>query len=247
MSGDEIEHDAEHDDLPVEIADPPPADPEAERAEDEDTAKVVARFQKGDTEVFSILYARYFGRVFAYMRLLLNHVQEAEDATQDIFILLMKKLPSYKQGEEPFRAWLFVVARNHAIDILRRSNRLDFDIDWEEALRRSEAAVEDKPTLKSFEWINDPDLFRFVERLPLVQRQILALRFMLDMPQAEIAAVLGLTHSNVRSLHHRALRFLNARLTAVRNKKPGTRTRTKMRTYKKQAPVLRSRRWSLDP
>jgi RNA polymerase sigma-70 factor (ECF subfamily) len=234
-----------HDGLPVGFVDPP--DPAAERAEDEDTARLVALIQKGDRDAFSILYQRYFGRVFAYLRLLLNDVHEAEDATQDVFMQLMQKLPSYRPRGKPFRAWLFIVVRNHAIDRLRRSHRLELkesEEAWERALQR--ATTVDRPTIAAFDWIGDADLFLFVERLPLVQRQILALRFMLDMPLAEIAAVLGLSHANVRSLHHRALRYLNVRLNAVRNK-PGNRTRATMRTYKKQAPVLRNRRWSLDP
>jgi DNA-directed RNA polymerase specialized sigma24 family protein len=84
----------------------------------------------------------------------------------------------------------------------------------------------------------------FVERLPLPQRQVLLLRYMLDLPHEATAKALGLSPENVRILHHRALRFLEERLTAI-GRAPGEVPRNRSRGTLKQAPVLRTRRFAL--
>jgi RNA polymerase sigma-70 factor (ECF subfamily) len=222
-------------------------EPSAEHIEDLETARLVTSIQAGaGPDAFTALYRRYFDRVFSYLRLLVNDSHQAEDLTQDVFIKLMEKIPDYRRRSEPFRAWLFTVARNQAIDRLRRSNRLELDRNGD-LEGRAERAEHDEPRLGGFDWISDGDLMLFVERLPLAQRQVLALRFMLDMTHAEIATVLGRSHEDVRTLQHRALRFLNGRLGAIRARPSTEKRRTRSQIYRRQAPVLRMRRFSLSP
>jgi hypothetical protein len=84
----------------------------------------------------------------------------------------------------------------------------------------------------------------FTERLPLEQRQVLLLRFMLDLPHSQVASVLGRTPVEVRDLQRRALSFLRARLTAVgRDVRPERGAR--MIRRRGHAYVLRKRRFSL--
>ncbi|MDX6652464.1 MAG: hypothetical protein QOJ38_1245 [Solirubrobacterales bacterium] len=221
-------------------------EPSAEHIEDLETARLVTSIQAGaGPDAFTALYRRYFDRIFSYLRLLVNDSHQAEDLTQDVFIKLMEKIPDYRRRSEPFRAWLFTVARNQAIDRLRRSNRLELDENG--AGERAQAARSDEPSLGGFDWISDGDLVLFIERLPLAQRQVLVLRFMLDMTHAEIAAVLGRSAVDVRTLQHRALRFLNGRLGAIRARPSTEKRRTRSQIYRRQAPVLRMRRFSLSP
>jgi len=84
----------------------------------------------------------------------------------------------------------------------------------------------------------------FVERLPLPQRQVLLLRFMLDLNANEIAEILERTPENVRILQHRALRFLEQRLVALGRSPRNTRP-SRMSHYLRPANVLRARRFAL--
>jgi DNA-directed RNA polymerase specialized sigma24 family protein len=94
------------------------------------------------------------------------------------------------------------------------------------------------------DWISDRELVLFVDRLPLAQRQVLLLRYMLDLTHAQIAEVLDRTPDDVRALHSRALRFLRTRLAALgRDARHGTRSRA-MRPVR-EARVLRHRRFVL--
>jgi RNA polymerase sigma-70 factor (ECF subfamily) len=212
-------------------------------AEDVDARRLVALFQAGDNRAFETLYLRYFDRVYNYLRLLLNSPDAAEDGAQQVFANVFEALPRYQRRGKPFRAWLFVIARNYALDELSRHERQVLGGDELDRHREREGAED--ADLDALEWISDPDLLLFVERLPLVQRQVLLLRFMLDLSHAQIAEMLGRTPEDVRGLQSRALRFLRARLNAL-GRGPARAERTpRMRRVADRANVIRARRFAL--
>jgi RNA polymerase sigma-70 factor (ECF subfamily) len=192
-------------------------EPSSVELEDISTTRIVVRYQSGDRDAFSALYMRYFDRVYAYMRVALGESQGAEDATQQVFIRLLERLSRYERREQPFRAWLFTIVRHIAIDELRTRGRLE-RVDLRPVPEPGASAeAESTPS----DWLSDRDLRMLVERLPLAQRQVLLLRFMLDLPHDQVAQILGRTPDQVRTLQARALRFLNTRLSALRS---GSRT-----------------------
>ena len=219
-------------------------DGEALLAEDRDSDRMVERFQAGDGDAaFTVLYKRYFDRVYAYLRTVLNDDYEAEDVAQQVFMQVFERLPQYERRGRPFRAWLFVMVRNQAINSLRRSQRLVVE-DPEAIARRREQPDAEDAIERTLGWITDPDLTLFVERLPLPQRQALLCRFLLDLRVQEIAEVLDRTPNDVSKLLHRAVKFLGERLAALgrepKNEKPVSASHRP-----KQAVVLRERRFAL--
>ena len=227
---------------------------EAQRHEDADTARLVALAQAGDNDAFATVYTRYFDRIFNYLRVVLKDRDEAEDITQQVFTEVFESLGSYKvQPGRPFRAWLFAVVRNQALMSLRRAQRVEV-MDPAELDRRREAVGDEDVDLGGLDWITDSDLVVFVRLLPLPQRQVLLLRFLLDMPGTEIAETLGRSHEDVRTLQHRAVRFLEERLTAIGRGPDGEERERKEASRDDQAPVrrcdppanvLRARRYAL--
>jgi RNA polymerase sigma-70 factor (ECF subfamily) len=217
-------------------------EPSGELAEDRETAHLVNRFQAGDQDAYAQIYMRYFDRVYAYMRVMLRSQHEAEDATQEVFIRVFDRLPT-QALHRPFRAWLMTVVRNHAIDVLRRSHRIQLEEDPAAEARNGD----DEDGLPAgLDWITDRDLLVLFERLPLAQRQVLLLRYLLDLSAGETASILGRTPEDVRALQYRAFSFIRARLAAAGRKGP-SRDRARARTYTKQALVLRRRRFALVP
>jgi RNA polymerase sigma-70 factor (ECF subfamily) len=209
-----------------------------------DHAALVAAAKGGDSEAFAKLYRCYFDRIYAYLRLMLRDAAEAEDITQRVFMNALQGLDRYEaRPDRPFRAWLFTIARNEAITYLRKSRResVHDPVDLEQhredpygAELRSDALLD----------ISDHDLVQFIERLPLAQRQVLALRYMLGLERKEIAEVLELTPNHVSVIHGRALRFLRDRLTAV-GRAPATPREEPMYRIRIKAHVLRRRRFAL--
>ena len=217
-------------------------EPSGEAIEDAEVARLVTRFQSGDTEVFTDLYRLYFDRVYGYLRTMLADRHEAEDVAQQVFMVALEKLPQYERRSQPFRAWLFIVVRNRAVSHLRKQGRID--VTDPENIHREDDGNGNEPELSVLDWISDQDLMVLIERLPIHQRQVLALRYMLDLKVHEIADVMGRRPNDVSQLQHRALGFLRQRLTALgRAPAPGRRSRTRVRT--RQALVLRARRYAL--
>jgi RNA polymerase sigma-70 factor (ECF subfamily) len=217
-------------------------------AEDLDTARLVMRIQAGERDAFALLYVRYFARVYGWLRMLFKDEHEAENAAQDVFIQVFEALPRYeRRPDRPFRAWLFAIARNHALTQLQRLQRVapvepaEIDNERERVVRRDGAADD------VLSWISDPELLMFVERLPLAQRQVLVLRYMLDLSDNQIAELLGRSAGEVRMLRSRALRFLRQRLDALRCGRSRSAMGAPWRRRLREAPVLRSRRFALTP
>ena len=223
-------------------------EPSDQHFEDLDTARLVTRHQAGDKEVFSELYMRYFDRVYSYLRLALDDEHAAEDTTQQVFLKVMEALPRYERRTQPFRAWLFTIVRNHAIRYLEKRGRMEV-VDPVELTERREDRGEPEPpeALGTLGWISDREILMLIERLPVAQRQVLMLRYMMDLTTTDIAAVLGRSNEDVRALQSRALRFLQQRLTALGRTPPRREPTIGMTRRRAGAPVLRARRFEHHP
>jgi RNA polymerase sigma-70 factor (ECF subfamily) len=217
-------------------------EPSGLEAEDLDTARLVTRIQAGDHDAVAILYMRYFDRVYGYLRLLFRDVREAEDAAQHVFLKVLEGVGSWENRPRMFRPWLFVVARNHALNELKRAGHA-VAVD-SETLDRLRTTRDSSDELTALDWVSDRELSMFIERLPLTQRQILFLRYVVGLSSRETAIVLGHTLAAVRRQHVRAVAQLRDRLTALgREPKHGGRVRSKV--LLRTQPVLRARRFSL--
>jgi len=80
----------------------------------------VLRAQAGDADAIRVLYLRYKDNVYGYVLSFVRDQHEAEDITQQVFLKLMSVLDKYRPREVPFTSWLLRVARNVALDSLRR-------------------------------------------------------------------------------------------------------------------------------
>src|ERR687891_2334779 len=76
-----------------------------------------------DSETFSALYERAFPRVYAYVASLLRDRAAAKDVTAQAFERAYRKRGSYRPARGSMEAWLFGIARNAALDELRRRKR----------------------------------------------------------------------------------------------------------------------------
>ena len=81
---------------------------------------LASRAGRGDRRALMELYDRYRSRLFGYLTRSLGNASLAEDVFQDVWIKVMQKIGTYRPGKATFRAWLFRVAANAAVDRLRR-------------------------------------------------------------------------------------------------------------------------------
>src|SRR5438270_107087 len=160
-----------------------------------------SRVADGETtwERFEALYRSARADLYAYVATLLRDPAAAEDITALAFERAYRRRRSFdrRRGEE--RAWLFGIARNAALDELRRRQRV------------AALAVDpqDTPGVGP-EDVADVALRRTAVRTALGalsarDRELIALKFHAGLPNAEIARVLGISESNAGTLLHRAI------------------------------------------
>jgi RNA polymerase sigma-70 factor (ECF subfamily) len=86
--------------------------------------RAVRRAKSGDREALGFLYARYADGVYGYVRSIVHDSHEAEDVTQQVFAKLIHVIGKYEERDAPFFAWILRVARNLAVDHLRRQRMI---------------------------------------------------------------------------------------------------------------------------
>ena len=152
-------------------------------------------------ESFEDLYRRTFPRVYAYVASLLRDRSAAEEVTAQAFERAYRRRSSYRASRGPVEAWLFGIARNAALDELRRQRR--------------RARLEDEPAgaAASVEEETEGLLRRETVRAALAsldarERDLIALKFAGGLSNAEIAHVLGMSESNAGTRLHRTIEKL---------------------------------------
>jgi RNA polymerase sigma factor (sigma-70 family) len=173
---------------------------------DEAESELIARAQKGDPRAFAVLVRRYQDRVFRFILRLIGARDEAMDLTQETFMKTHQALPGWRP-EAQFRTWLFRIAHNTALDVLRRRKLVEFVAIDELSVGDEDHALSD-PARRPDERLADRQSIELLERtlreLPAEHREILLLREVEDMSYTEIAATLGIAEGTVKSRIARA-------------------------------------------
>lgn len=157
-------------------------------------------------ERFEALYRSSRDDLYAYVMSLLRDPAAAEDVTALAFERAYRRRRTFdrRRGEE--RAWLFGIARNAALDELRRRQRLArLVVDPagdDDAEDRTPAGEEDEVVLRR------ATLRHALAELSARDRELVALKFHAGLTNAEIARVLGVTESNAGTMLHRAIQKL---------------------------------------
>lgn len=181
------------------------------RAADSDRAPVpifVDRCLAGEQGAWAEVVRAYWKRVFNIAYKFVARYDDAEDLTQEVFVRLLRALPTYDRRAN-FDTWLIAVARNHCIDHYRRlrreQQRVTYDVE-PEAL-----ALED-PTARPDVTLEHEDQVDLVRRalayVPPTLREAVALRDIHDLTYDQIASRLGLPEGTVKSRINRGRKEL---------------------------------------
>jgi RNA polymerase sigma-70 factor (ECF subfamily) len=172
-----------------------------------------ARLRRGDPDAFDALLARYQNRLFRYLLRLTANSAVAEDLFQETWLRVITRIHRYDE-RRPFEPWLFSVARNLAIDHLRKASpeSLDEPSDTGETRVARLGADEPGSLERLLERERRGQLEKRLEELPALYREALSLRFEEEMAFEEIAEVLAAPVSTVKSRVQRALATLRERM-----------------------------------
>jgi RNA polymerase sigma-70 factor, ECF subfamily len=181
----------------------------------ERVSRAIKRAQQGDREALGFLYVRYADDIHRYVRSIVCDQHEAEDVTQQVFAKLIHVIGKYEEREVPFVAWMLRVARNLAIDHMRRQRMI-----LVEEVRTTDEGSGDPAGGRPMS-----DLQEALSRLPIDQREVLVLRHFAGLSPTEIATRTGRSEGSIHGLHHRGRRALRAELTS-RGAAPATTSST---------------------
>ena len=175
----------------------------------------VTRLRRGDLDALAVLVERYQHRLYRYLLRLVRQPAEAEDLFQQTWVRVASQIRRFDPRRN-FDAWLFTVARNLAIDHLRRIRPESLDEKEADSAHTPAALRASDPP--AVEVMIAREHSRFVasamENLPILYREVLALRFEEEMKLEEIAQVLDAPLSTVKSRLRRGLENLRETLDA---------------------------------
>jgi len=176
--------------------------------------QIVERALSGDAEAFGELVHRWERRIFALSFGMLGREEDARDATQETFIAAFRNLRGFR-GEAKVSSWLHRIAVNQCITRQRRAKvRNETALDDEAEKNSAAFAIPaDVSPARVAEYLERSNAVRrAVSALPHELRQVVVMKEFEDLTFQEIADVLALPLSTVKSRLYTALRQLGMRL-----------------------------------
>jgi RNA polymerase sigma-70 factor (ECF subfamily) len=172
---------------------------------------LVRRVRANEPQAFDELYARYSPRVYGYLFQRLNgNVEEAEDLTADVFTRVYEKIDAFQPQGAPLSAWVFRIAHNRLIDMLRRRPR------------QTQVALDEAPEIAAGPVFGGVDqqiamdqIKAGLAHLTAEQREVIVLRFLEGKSLAETAAAVGRNEDAVKKLQARGLASLRRRIECL--------------------------------
>jgi RNA polymerase sigma-70 factor (ECF subfamily) len=164
---------------------------------------------KDSQEAFGVLYERYVGKIYNYVYYRTGNHHDAEDLTAMVFYRAMGHIQNYRERGVPFQAWLYRIAHNLVANWHRDRGR------------RKIIALEDYigpgPQVESPDSQAETDeereiLLDSIRQLPAERQELLILKFIERLPNAEIGEIMGRTEGAIKSLYHRTLSVLRDEL-----------------------------------
>lgn len=174
---------------------------------DEEIVKEICSHKK--TELFSVLYKRYYSKVLDKCYTLTHSRELAEELTGDILSKTYEKLDSFK-GNSSFSSWLYSITYNYCIDWLREKKKLHYP-EWNSS--------NDLPEIIDESYDEDGDisyekLMSLLDRLHTEEKALIMMRYFDEMPLQQIAEALRVSESAAKMRLKRA----KARLLFLYNK-----------------------------
>lgn len=180
---------------------------------DKEFQTAISLLSKGDKGALRQIYEAYIRFIYAVVYDTVKRREDAEDITSEFFIKLVRVAGTYKKGTS-HRAWMAAIAKNMAIDALRKSNReilesafTDDDtgensyIDNKSSQATNEASVEDKAILSE-------DMKNAMGTLNDNEREIIDLKLLGGLKFKEIAHMLGQPMGTVTWLYNQGIKKL---------------------------------------
>jgi len=169
---------------------------------------------KADKAAFGELYERYVNRIYNYIYYRTGNHQEAEDLTAKVFIRALKHIENYDERGVPFSAWLYRIAHNLVANWHRDHSRRKI-IPLDEFINKTTRA--EMPETITEEHEERELLLASLRRLPPDRQQLIILKYVERLSNAEIGEIMDKTEGAIKSLYYRTLSTLREELSTPHN------------------------------
>lgn len=174
--------------------------------------------QRGDAEAFRVLYRDLQPRLLRYLGTLVG--ADAEDVASETWLQVARDFQGFTGDADGFRGWVTTIARNRALDQLRRTRRRrpSVPVIPQRLAELGGVGLEgdvDDTAAGAIEAVTTEAALRLIATLPPDQAEAVLLRAVVGLDAATAASVVGKRPGAVRSAAHRGLRTLAKRLTTT--------------------------------
>ena len=179
--------------------------------DEDDDARLLARWRGGDRDAFGELVARYQRPIYNAAYRLLGTREDASDVAQSVFLRIVERLDDY-DPKYRFFSWIYRIAINESIDVLRRTRReepLDEDSDFP-------APRGDDPQHAYEAGSVSARIQRALMAMKTDDRVVITLRHFGECDYAQIATIIGVDEKTVKSRLFEARRRLAGQLDDLR-------------------------------
>lgn len=177
---------------------------------DDDLAVALARAQRGDEDGFREIYRAVQPALLRYLRVLVK--EDAEDVASEAWLQIARDLDKFRGTVDGFRGWCATIARNRAMDHIRRRQvrPVAADSPVEELV---DLPAPDDTARTAIEITDGNAALALIATLPPDQAEAVILRVIVGLDAESAAEVLGKNAGAVRTAAHRGLKSLAKRLT----------------------------------
>jgi RNA polymerase sigma-70 factor (ECF subfamily) len=167
---------------------------------------LVKKAKTWDPEAFGMLYDEYVDQIFRYVYYKVGNLTESQDLTGQTFLKAFENINSYEMRDVAFSSWLYRIAHNLVVDFFRRESK------------RESVPIDDQPPTASpggnpvesvLADLESERLYKAMQKLTHNQREVLVLKFIDSLSNAQVAEIMGISVGAVKSTQKRGLLALN--------------------------------------
>jgi RNA polymerase sigma-70 factor (ECF subfamily) len=168
-----------------------------------DDAELVTRLKRYEDQAVSFVVTQYGTALHRYITALVGDPHQAEDIVSETYVRMLERIGEYTYTGAPFRAWLYRIAHNLAINTVTRTRTTA-----NEAVLAQREAPDGDPAIDLERREEHAAVRDALTQLTEEQQQVLLLRFVAEQPIAEVARQLQRSEGSIKQLQLRALRSL---------------------------------------
>ncbi len=174
---------------------------------DAELTALLDRVARHDQTALRLLYDRVGSKLFGLALRVVRQREWAEDVLQEAFLTIWRVAPDYRAALSPPMAWMGLIVRSRALDLLRRqrSERTQLTQEFDEVMAETFESDAPNPMDTADASEQASALHRCLQQLDYRQREVLSLAYLRDLSHGELAAQLKLPLGTVKTWIRRGL------------------------------------------